>query len=255
MSITFFWRCEGTTLSGTDDLPGADTSATAQGSPAINATAALVGSNGIQIDDVFEYYTLNSEDAILNAAAGAVGFWFRAQSFTDDSDLFQFRFNSGSGQDWVGVSMETTTNNHLKFQLRTTGVGITTLDSTHIISVDTTYFVIVKWDNAVSDRRIEIYNSSGTLLQADEDLATGWVTPSEAYPVTDGMQFGGPSSVANVYLDNFFIGTTWADGATIHTNRGITSYTQFGGGASVALSGSAGTGGSGTAAPGIEIGL
>lgn len=224
MAVTFFWRCEGTTLSSTDDLPGADTSAAAVGSPAINATAALVGSNGIQIDDVFEYYTLNSEDAILNAAAGAVGFWFRAQSFTDDSDLFQFLFNSASNQDWVGVSMETTTNNHLKFQLRTTGVGIVTLDSTQVISVDTTYFVIVKWDQSASDRRIEIYNSSGTLLQADEDLTTGWTTPTESYPVTDGMQFGGPSAVANVYLDNFFIGTAYADGTEIYNKRNITTW-------------------------------
>ena len=130
--------------------------------------------------------------------------------------------------------METTPNNHLKLQIRTTGEGITTLDSTQVISTDTTYFVIVKWDQAASDRRIEIYNSSGTLLQADEDLTTSWVTPSEAYPVTDGMSFGGPSSVANVHLDNFFIGTAYPDGTAIHTNRGITSYTQYstGGGSS-----------------------
>lgn len=256
MAITFFWRCEGTTLSGTDDLPGADTSAAATGSPEISATAALVGSNGILINANNEYYSLNSEDAVLNSAAGAIGFWFRSQSFAADSDVIRLRFNSGDSSDWVGVVTSTTTNNHLVFLFRTSGVGYTVLDSTYAISNDTTYFVIVKWDNAANDRRIEIYNSSGTLLQADEDLATSWTAPAEAYPVTDGMAFGGPSSSINFYLDNIFIGTAWADGDAFLTNRSITSYTAYGaGGGTVALSGSAGTGGSGTAAPGIEIGL
>lgn len=230
MALTFFWRCEGTTLSGTDDKPGADTSATAVGSPAINATAALVGSNGIQINAPFEYYTLDAEDAVLNAAAGAVGFWFRAQSFAADNEMFKLRFNSADSSDWVGVNTSTTTNNHLVFVFRTSGVGYTVLDSTYAIVNDTTYFVVVKWDQTVNDRRIEIYNSSGTLLQADEDLTTGWTTPTEAYPITDGMAFGGPNSVMSFYLDNFFIGTAWADGDSIYTNRGITSYSEWGGG-------------------------
>lgn len=224
MAITFFWRCEGTTLSSTDDLPGTDTSATATGTPAINATAALVGSNGIEISTAAEYYSLDSEDAVLNAAAGAIGFYLRIQTFATDGNVLWLKMNSASN-DFVRVIFNNTTNNHLRFTIKNNGVASVHLDSAYAVSTATTYFVVVKWDNSASDRRIEIYDSGGSLLDATEDLSTGWTSPAESYPVTDGMQFGeNVGTVCAYYLDNIFIGTAYSDGATIYTNRDITTW-------------------------------
>lgn len=226
MAVTFFWRCEGTTLSATDDLPGADTSATANGAPAISATAAMVGSNGILINAASEYYSLDSEDAVINAAAGAIGFWLRIQTFTDVGEILNIRTNSAAANDMIRVVLSTTTNNHLRFRHRNSSVGSSDFDSTTALSNDTTYFVIFKWDQSASDRRCEIYDSGGTEVGSNEDLTTGWTTPIESYPRTDGMSFGENTGITPIayYLDNIFIGTAYADGTEIYNKRDITTW-------------------------------
>lgn len=228
MAVTFFWRCEGTTLdSPTNDYTaGTDTAVSTTGSPAINATAALVGSNGIQINAADEYYRLDSEAAILSRSAGAIGFYIRIQSFGNTASIMQLRFNSANSADRVILLLSTATNNHIKFRISESG-GFDSYDlEGPEMSVDTTYFVICRWDNSANDRSVAVYDSGGAHITGSpvEDLTTSWTNPSEAYPITNGMTFGELSSVAtSYYLDNIFIGTAWADGDTIYTNRNQTS--------------------------------
>ena len=236
-ATTFYWRAEGTTLSctgspcsGDDYTAGTDTSAAATGSPAINATAALVGSNGIQINGPTEFYSLNSEDAMFNAAAGAIGFYIRIQTFGDTATIIWMRTNSGDTGDRIAVLLSTVTNNHIRFRIRASGVGTFDLDGP-AMSTDTTYFVICKWDQSVNDRRIEVYDTGGSHIAGSpvEDLTTGWTNPGESYPITDGLSFGevGGTS-ASYYLDNIFIATAYPDGDTIYTKRNITTWATGG---------------------------
>lgn len=235
MALTFFTRCEGLTLDGTHDFTaGTDTFLTVSGA-SIDPTAALIGSNGILVNAASDVLTLDAEDAVLNSAAGAIGFYFRVQTFATAAIVMRLRTNSGATNDYIQVSMNNTTNNHLRFSVRNSAEGQTLLESAFAIVNDTTYFVIFKWDTAASDRRAEIYDSGGTLLDATEDLATSLFIPIEAYPITDGMIFGEFGGTATAfYLDNIFIGTAYADGDAFYTNRNITSYTQYGAGAAIA---------------------
>ena len=60
MALTFFWRCESTTFSGTDDYSAGDDTPTSTGAPAISSTQAFVGTNSIFVDAVGENYNFAS---------------------------------------------------------------------------------------------------------------------------------------------------------------------------------------------------
>ena len=231
MAVTFFWRCEGTTLSGTDDLPGADTSATANNSPAISATAALIGSNGVLIDAAGESYLLDSEAGIINRLTGSVAFWFRPQAWANGAGIW--RAEGSSFDQNLGIMM--TGTDELRFVVNLEGTQAN-LDTTAAnIAVDTTYFVTASWDQPNNDRRIRVYDASGSLIQEVEDTATAYTAPTDLVG-TDTFYVGESAGVGSpaYYIDNIFVGSAYADADAFLTNRSITSYTQYGGGAAPA---------------------
>lgn len=221
-AVTFFWRAEGTTLSGTDDLPGADTSATATGAPAINATAALVGSNGIQVDAGGEHYTLDND--VVDRLVGSVGFWIRIQTWAAGGTFWYVRGSSYTYA--IRVAMVGTDELRLQFN---EDVNVSTLDTTAAnLATNTTYFVTASWDQPNNDRRLRVYDSSGTLIHEAEDTSTAYTAPVDLAAASNGHRFGEASGAgAAFYLDNIFVGGVYADADTFLCNRSITTYTSY----------------------------
>jgi hypothetical protein len=233
MAISFFSRCEGTTLSATDDLPGSDTSAALNGTAAINGTAALAGANGLQILAAGDTYRVDSETGIIDRMVGSLAFLFRVQTWANGASLCYVR-GSSFDQNFMVLMLGSSGSGNLRFRINDQGAGQTTLDlSGNAIALNTTYYADISWDIAANDRRIRLYDfAGGTLLDSAEDLTTALTAPADLVG-TDGVRLGESAGIGSpaYYLDNFFIGKAYADADAFLANRAITSYTQYGGGA------------------------
>ena len=227
MALTFFWRCEGTTLDATDDYYGAsDNTATAAGTPAINATAALIGSNGLQVDGASDHYQFNNQtNPTVFSSAGSVGFWIRWQAYTTGATHFYVRATTSDTQ---SLRLSTLGTNRLRFQIRNDASSHSLDMATMTIANATTYFCTASWDIAADLSRVRMYDSGGTLIEeatSTDDLAAA---QPAALDSTSGVRFGEMDGVASTcYIDNIFIGSAYADADTFLTNRSITSYTGY----------------------------
>lgn len=223
MAISFFWRCEGTTLSATDDLPGTDTSATLNGSAAINATAALIGSNGLQITTASDQARLDSDTTIIDPLVGSVAFWFRVQTWAAGTSLFYIKGSNFA----YNIELYLVGTDELRLHINEDGSG-STLDTTAAnLVTNTTYFTAFSWNQPANSRRIRVYNSSGTLLHEVEDTSTAFTAPVDL-ATTDGFRPGEARGFSGAaYLDNIFIGKAYGDADDFLTNRSITSYTSY----------------------------
>lgn len=228
-TITWFWRAESTTLDGTHDYTaGVDTTGTTSGA-SIDASAALVGSNGVLVNASLDDIQFDGETAIHNRLAGSMAFWFRVQTWLAGVSLVYVR-DSASGNNRIDVTLQGTSGSgDIRLTTRNTS-ATSTLDaftSGANLAVDTTYFAVVQWDDANNDRRIAVYDSSGTLISENEDTVTDFNVPSSLGGTNQwsvGSQIAGATAF---YIDNVFVGDAYTDGACFLTNRSITSYTSY----------------------------
>lgn len=225
-AISFFWRAEGTTLSGTDDLPAGDTSVTLNGTAAVNATAGLIGTNGVQVLTFSDNARLDSNTTLIDPTVGSVGFWFRIQTWSNGASLFYVRGSNFA----YNIELYMTGTDELRLHFNEDGSG-STLDTTAAnLATGTTYFCTFSWNQPANDRRIRVYNSSGTLIHEVEDTSTAFTAPVDL-ATSDGLRIGEARGFAGaVYIDNIFIGKAYGDADDFLTNRSITSYTSYGGG-------------------------
>lgn len=224
MALTFFWRCEGTTLDGTHDFTAGDNSAAAgAGSPSISSTAARVGSNGVLIDDANEYYSFDPT-SILSASVGAMACSFRFTTWLDGSTILK-AFNTGASASRIQVSMGVT--DELQFNIRLDGGTTVTLSTTAAnLTANNWYGVVIRWNQSASDRRIEVYDSSGTLIQAIEDTTTAFDLPTGINSLSIGS-FDNVGSIG-LHVDNVFVGSAYDE--PFEEKFTITSYTEYEGG-------------------------
>jgi hypothetical protein len=243
MALRFFWRCEGTTLDGTHDFTAGDSTATVQGTVSIDAAAANIGSNGILVGAGNSHYRFDNTDGasqIVNRSEGAIAFWFRITTNPSGlapilqarginaNDYIAFQLNNGFATD-TGIARlqyrSTDTGNPGTVNVIATGTGM---------SLNTWYFGVIKWD-AATGTAIEVYNSSGTLIQSATS-AGAFVAPLD-FNLNTGLRIGEAAGISMVgHIDNVFIGSEYEDGDIFVTNRSITSYTAYdagGGGASI----------------------
>jgi len=224
MALTFYWRCEGETLSGTDDL-SPDTSAATIGSPTIDAAAANYGSNGVLIDVTGEHYRFdNTSEQIIDDVEGCMGCWvrFTGTPATNNEILY------GVGGTNIEVNLKFFGSSDIRFQIVEPG-GPTSVNldtSGASLSANTWYFVVVRWNHAANDRRIEIYDSGMSEISGSpwEDLATSWTTAGSLSSST-GWRIGG-TNASTIHIDNVFCASNYDE--PIEDNATITSYTQYG---------------------------
>ncbi|HEY0684750.1 MAG TPA: hypothetical protein VGD45_20605 [Steroidobacter sp.] len=232
MAVRFFWRFEGTTLDATHDHVNgsADNTATANGSASLSTTAARVGTNGgLFPASGGNQYRFDTSTDMVNRLLGACAFSLRITtapsavqgicniSGTDGSITFQAL---ATGEIRVITNLEGTGES----QLTTDGAGITT---------NTWYTVAYRWDHANDLRSLEVYNSSGVLI--DSVLDENPFTAPANLVNTNGLRIGNTDGNDAVFhLDNFFIADLYAE--PLPANATITSYTAYdAGGSSVTI--------------------
>lgn len=239
MSATFFWRCEGTTLDGTDDFSLGDTTASLINSGSISATAVRVGTNGLLAPATF------AGGAAFNLAnSGIFNGTLTAPSDLVTSFAFSFKWVTsiyGTAGSVIGFKFQgTAANDHLQVQSTTGGTDLTlrsrnatngSADLTTaggVLVADAWYGCVCRVDYANDKRSIEIYNASGTLVDSASDTSTDLSANVPAdIKTTAGLVLGQkPASHGNdAYFDNFMISTVYD--APLQNNLTIASYTSY----------------------------
>lgn len=230
MALRFFWTCESTTLSTGVDYSVGDTTATASGAPAISATGAKVGTNGISTTDGLDYYTFStSGTAIALPGEGAIGLWIQYPSSVPGAGYDYGVIVKGSNaSDYISIQTATSGN----FRIRLSNSTGPTTDTITTASVNaqagTWYFVVVRWDFANTKARAEVYTGSSTTVEgtAGEDLAlTAAAQPAD---LSGSMQIGNNSSQLNVvYIDNVFVSDDYDEPLHLYGNRDITDIDDY----------------------------
>lgn len=223
MALTFFWTCESTTFDSADDYSAGDNTPTATGSPTISSAQSFAGANSI-LTNTGNYYTFDSA-GIIDVAEGAVGLSFYMTTwgegnFTAAQDSLQIAHHirmeisgaSGSG----GLGLE----------IRNAGSGRTDILTGDIgLSANTWYSAIMRWDSANTSGKIEVYNSSGGLIDSVENtgVTSGHFPPTSIDSLLIGL-FGGTG--VTTHIDNVMVADSYNE--PLQDNFGIASYQNYG---------------------------
>lgn len=234
--LTFFWRAEGTTLDPTDDFSAGDTTATANNSPAISATGARVGSNGMVFDGVSERYDFNPA-SILTPGEGAVGGWFQFPSvFPGTGSANVFLVRGTNSNDYVRITTQSVVSERrLTFVIRNNGGSDLTLQmSAGNLTAGNWYFFVGRWNSSIDYRSIAAYDTTMTLVNETIDNTTDFTANVPAdFASTSGLRLGDTTgTTGTLYIDNVFAASNYDE--PIQDNATITSYTAYdaGGGTS-----------------------
>jgi len=223
--LTFFWRCEGTTLDGTHDYSAGDTTATLDSGTTISSAQPMVGTNSLALSGTSDsaIFAINSND-LISPSAGAIGFWVRIGTQSAGAELFS-AWNLSTPSNNIRVFMDASDASQLKFQYRSSAGDNNQVGTTIGLTTGTWYFIVARWHYANSDIRLEIYDDTGTLLQYVEDLSSGFVAGGPAG--LDTLQIGTNTgaNIGTTYFDNVFIADTY--NAPLQHFSTITSYTQY----------------------------
>ena len=232
MALTFFWRCEGTTLDGTHDYSAGDTSASATGSASISATAVRVGTNGVLFDGGSAAYYGFDPASIFSTAEGSAAFLFRLTR-SNGGTLFAVYGTSASDKivvQWLGNNGETTANIRLAIRKSTGSEGNIDTDSGNL-GPNVWYGCVIRWKTATTAMAIEIYTvgDSGTTITL-VDSATGTYGSGNIPVDLISFRVGETDGGANMdgHIDNVFVSNTYAE--ALETKLLITSYTEYAGG-------------------------
>lgn len=237
MALTFFWRCEDTTLDGTNDFTASDNTATANSTPSISATAAKVGSNGILIDSSSDGYRF-APTSLIDRLVGSVAMWFQFPvTFVASGQTFFLSRGNASANDFIAIGGGTG-GDEVRLSISNASTTVVNLETSGAsLAAGNWYFVTASWDQPNNDRKIAVYNSSGTLIAQNEDTSTAYDAPA-ALDAGDGLRFGDASgwgATRNGWFDNIFVGSAYTDAATFLSNRDITSYTEYAAGSSATV--------------------
>lgn len=220
----FFWRAEGTTLDGTHDFTGGDTTVTFN-SAALDGAAARVGSNGVYIDDSFSYgtFAVSSSD-IADSEEGAIGFSVQFVSSLSGVHLIALQ---GSGNDYIAVRRSNTDEVSLRYRNGTIGYDVT-IETTDVnLTTGVWYGIVARWNRTAGDLRLEVYDAAGDPEGTPvENLSAGITSGAPAITSLDIGDWYGDGHGA--YYDNIFVADTYSE--PLEDNLVITSYTEYGGG-------------------------
>lgn len=227
MALKFFWRCEGTTLDGTDDFTSGDNTATLNSAAAINTDAVRIGTNGLDCPTANDYaeFTVTSND-LVSINGGAAAFSFRVTTWVNAAVIF--RAQGTAANDHVTVELGTTDELVMRHRVSaTTNQTVTTTAAN--LTTGVWYGVVIRWDPATDDKRLEVYNDAGTLIEGVEDTSTAFGPQTDFIALRIGETTG---QASDLHFDNVFIADTYAE--DLQSNLTIASYTNYGGGGAAA---------------------
>jgi hypothetical protein len=216
-ALTFFWRCEASALDATHDFSAGDTSASGS---APTTTAVRIGTNGCESTSNFDTKDFTAT-SLFPLSTGSFGYWLQYKTALQSGER-HFLVLGSSGNN--NFSISTVNTNELRFTISNNGAGSVTLDTTAVnLAIDTWYFVVARYDQPNSDRRLEVYNTSLALIEGVEDLSTGFTAPGELGGTFSLGIFQG--SADDMWIDNVFGANTYSE--PLQSKATITSYTSY----------------------------
>lgn len=228
MALTFFWRCESETLDSTHDFSAGDDTASAFGTIALDSAAARVGTNGILVSNTNTQYRFNPA-SIFDRLEGSAAFSFRLTA--NPSGISSMLFVRGASfNDYLmlaAVNDFSAGSGTVRFVLRSTDTGgeeITVLATGNGLSLNTWYGGVIRWDQANSLLRVEIYDNSGTLVASGE-RTEAFVAPLD-FNENAGFRIGeAAGSTMRLHIDNVFVSDSYDE--PLQHNLTISSYTEY----------------------------
>lgn len=194
--ITFWWRCESTTLDSKLDYSAGDTTGAADGTPGVTAAAHKYGTNGLDCpagDDAVYRFVPVSDD-IVGSAEGRAGFWIDA--------------NVWNNEDWIGFYIYDDADNvfnirmidgdEIYFKWKDNGTVREILTSTNA-NIDNTYnqFVEVAWKTSTNYREFFV---NGVSKGSSSDLINSFAGDLVRLDIGRGN-----GAVSDIYQDNIMI--------------------------------------------------
>ncbi len=230
MALTFFARCEGTTLDGTHDFTAGDNTWDPNSTSASFASGAgIVGTNGLLITSAPQVMRMDLANDIVLPSQGSFGFLFRFTAWPAFTKIVAIRGSSADYQ--FSVWLRDTADAMSAYLGNDEGTNINFNLEGLSLSTNTVYGIVYRWNQATSTFRLEVYSSpltSPSLIAAQQDT-TGW-TVFPDMTRTGGFSFGdnsGGVSTENLHFDNIIVSNSYAE--TIQNYLQYTSYTQVGG--------------------------
>ena len=231
MALTFFWRCEGATLTAGVDYSAGDTTATAANSATIDAAAARYGTNGVLTAATATSRYGFDPTSIVNKAVGAVGFSFRfPSSLPPAANSYGVRIENAAASDTLGTEISST---YVRLRATKNGVGSAYATATYSPSTATWYGVVFRWDFANDRMACELYDASGNLLASGENTGAT-VSDYEIDALTTyGLRVGNSTGAGTIvmHVDNVFVADAYDE--PIQNNFGISDIDDYVGTASV----------------------
>jgi hypothetical protein len=238
MALTFFWRCEVTTITGLpDDYTGGDTVGDLINSGAIHVGAGRIpGSNAVFKPSGFAGGVAWSlaegifpgDTASPGTSVGCMGCWVKQvgtlyDGSTGVSGFMRFRSAASTASFDISGSDGTSAANY-GARVRSVATQVDISCTGAVITADNWFFVVFRWDVPNDKLRLEIYDDDLVLVDSVQDITTDLST---AYPPDiDVFNTGSWStSAGNMYFDMFMVGDTYDEPlqkyATYHTYKQV----------------------------------
>lgn len=221
MAITLFHRCQADSFDATHDFTAGDNSWASVGtSPQFSTSGAYLGTNGMFLDTSGERFELSAA-SIGNLTEGSALVAFRVSSWVDG--LIFFRFIGTLTNDLIQLELGTT--DELTFRHRVSGTGENNAISTDAanLAAGTFYIAIIRWDTTNDNMKLEVYNTSETLLDDASRLATSLGPQADLLTIACMTNSTPDVSIGVIIVSDDYDEIT-------ATMGNYTSYTQFSGG-------------------------
>lgn len=217
MAITLFARCEGATLSPPDDYSAGDTTWTLSGGASFTSGAAKSGTNGIRIVSGGDAASLDGA-GIFNYNEGSCAFWVNRRAGADD---FMLQIVGSIPSNALLIELLGSTNLMVRHRSQFDHNVTASLDDGDATPVDTWQYIVLRWDCVADLLRIDLYDTTGTLLDFAE-TNSAMVDQSDTFTISFSNQIG-----ADFDYDVIMFSDDYAE--LLQNYRDYTSYSQFGG--------------------------
>ena len=228
MALTLFSRMEGDTLDGTHDFTVGDNEWLRSSDAVFNNAAALVyGTNGLDCPGFNDAATLViSGGDLFDRNVGSFACIFRIPDLASGQSIITI--HGTNNQDYLRLRISGTTEVGFETKKSDDSVEMV-LTSGLSFAANTIYIAVCRWDITAPSRKIEVYNSSATLLQEATSTAA-WTTkqPIDLTTINMGDIGGGYGPPGSAQFKNLFVSKVYAE--PLEDNLLIQSYTAYGGG-------------------------
>ena len=227
MAVTFFWRCEGSTLDHPgDDYSDGDTTA-ALTTAVINTDTVRVGSNSLD-----SISTAGIADFVLSSdivlSEGSIGFWFYVESGWQTAQMSN-SFDASATGDRIQLSVTgSSSSGELRLRIGREGQGATTIITSGATLANANwYFAVARWDETNTSGKVEVYSTSDLVTPIRSTENTSVISSNfPTFANLDVLRFL-PGGAFISHMDNIMVSDTYAE--PLQDYALFTSFTQIGG--------------------------